>query len=726
MRNSWAIFKSDWKSLGKNAISWVVVVGLVVIPSLYGWFCIYAFWDPYGHTEGLKVAVACEDEGYVNSLAPVTVNIGKEVMEGLRENRKLDWVFTDKEGAVEGVRSGEYYAALVIPKNFSRNLLSILSGDVQPAEILFYLNEKENAIAAKVTNQGAGTVQKTIDEEVAEKTSEIMLGFLDFAAKSLDDEDAEAITENVFGALRSMGSDLNAAADMIDALCTMNTTLDSLLLSTDELLKEIGSSASSALARMPTEDLIGARSQLEALSGKAGAAFQKTDEVYSAIDRYAAQYLQSVDGDVQTVSRTLNTCAGQVDTLIGRYQNLQRDVDELAEALPPELDLSRQLLNEFSVSLDRSILKQAQVREALEDAASDLSGISSDAVRDQREISSSIASYKQALNTLRTDYQKQVQPQIQTLTASLSDTEAAARTVTEGLRGAASEIRGVADPVSDRLAELDGALETSRDLLRDAAGRVEKLLDRTSSGDDSSEVLENLLHSDPGTVSRYLSSIVRLDSHIIYPVENFGSAMAPFYTSLAVWFGAIVLVAMLKADPSQRLVSTLNRPKNWQLYLGRSGIFLVLSFLQCLLLALGDLFFLGVSCAHPGLFVLTVLYTGFVFITLVYTLTTSFGNIGKALAVILLVFQVAGSGGTIPIEMTPPFFHRFYPLLPITHSMTAMRECIGGRYGNTLLTEYGILFLYVAASWLLGLVLRNPMIKMNHFFEEKVEDTKVM
>ena len=726
MRNCWAIFKSDWKSLGKNAISWVVVVGLIVIPSLYGWFCIYAFWDPYAHTEGLKVAVACEDEGYENSLAPVTVNIGKEVMDGLRENRKLDWVFVNREDAVKGVRSGAYYAALVIPKDFSRNLLSILSGDVQPAEILFFINEKENAIAAKVTNSGAGTVQKTIDEAVAEKTSEIMLNFLDIAANAMDDEDIEAMTANLLGTLRDMGDDLSAAADMLDALCTMNATLDGLLTSTDELLQEIGKNASLALNLLPTEDLSDAKGRLEALSGKVSTVLQKTDDVYSAIDSYAAQYLQSMDGSVQSVSQALNSCADQVDTLIGRYQNLQRNVDELADSLPPQLDITRKLLNDFSVSLDRSIRQQTQIRDALSDAAADLSGISSDAVRDRREISSSIASYRQTLSTLRSDYQRETQPLIQSLSASLNETEAAAKKVTEDLRGAAAQIRDAAGPVSDQLAELDQALADSRDLLRDAAGRVDQLLSRTSAEDETSDVLDNLLRTDSGTVSRYFSSIVKLDSHVIYPVENFGSAMAPFYSSLAIWFGSIVLVAMLKADPSERLTGTLTKPKNWQLYLGRYGIFLVLSLFQCLLLALGDLFFLGVSCAHPALFVLTCLYTGFVFITLVYTLTASFGNIGKALAVILLVFQVAGSGGTIPIEMTPPFFHRFYPLLPITHSMTAMRECVGGLYGNTLLAEFGILATYVGACWLLGLVLRNPMIKLNHFLEETLEETKVM
>ena len=196
-------------------------------------------------------------------------------------------------------------------------------------------------------------------------------------------------------------------------MTTMDATLDSLLASTDELLQEIGKNASLALDLLPTEDLSDAKGRLEALSGKVSAVLQKTDAVYTAIDSYAAQYLQSMDGSAQSVSQALNTCAERVDTLIKRYQNLQWDVDKLAGSLPAQLDISRQLLNDFSVSLDRSIRQQTQIRDALSDAAADVSGISSDAVQDRREISSSIASYKQTLNALRSDYRTETQPLIQ-------------------------------------------------------------------------------------------------------------------------------------------------------------------------------------------------------------------------------------------------------------------------------------------------------------------------
>lgn len=137
----------------KNAIAWIVILGLSVVPSLYAWFNIAASWDPYSNTGSLKVAVANVDAGYEGELLPISINLGEQVVSGLRENNQLDWVFTDSQKAVEGVKSGKYYAAIVIPETFSNDMMSLFSDDVEHSDILYYLNEKENAIAPKVTDK---------------------------------------------------------------------------------------------------------------------------------------------------------------------------------------------------------------------------------------------------------------------------------------------------------------------------------------------------------------------------------------------------------------------------------------------------------------------------------------------------------------------------------------------------------------------------------------------
>ena len=202
--------------------------------------------------------------------------------------------------------------------------------------------------------------------------------------------------------------------------------------------------------------------------------------------------------------------------------------------------------------------------------------------------------------------------------------------------------------------------------------------------------------------------------------------MAPFYSVLAIWVGGVVLVAMMKVNVDRKRQEELADVTPAQLYLGRYILFLIIGLLQSGLICLGDLYFLEIQCEHPFYFMLAGWFTSIVFVNLLYTLTVSFGDIGKAICVVLMVIQVAGSGGTFPIEMTPTFFQKLYVLLPFTHSMAAMRECIAGFYGNVYWKELGILGLYLIASLLLGLVLRKPIIRLNEAFNEKLEETKVI
>ena len=202
--------------------------------------------------------------------------------------------------------------------------------------------------------------------------------------------------------------------------------------------------------------------------------------------------------------------------------------------------------------------------------------------------------------------------------------------------------------------------------------------------------------------------------------------MTPFYSTLAIWVGAVVMAAMLKVTVSDSTKKKLFHPKEYQLYIGRILLLIIIGFMQSALICLGDLFFLGIQCKHPVMFVLTGMFTSFVYVNLIYALTVSFGDIGKAIAVVLMVMQVAGSGGTFPIQCAPKFFQVVYPLLPFTHSMNAMRECIAGFYGTAYAAEIGKLAIYLVPSLLLGLLLRKPIIKMNETFMEKLESTHLI
>ena len=159
---SFAIFKRDIKRLLVNPVALVVTLGVCVIPSLYAWYNIVANWDPYGNTQGIKIAIANNDRGTQNDLVG-ELNAGDQVVDQLKENHQLGWTFVDSAAdAKEGVESGEYYAAIVVPKNFSDNLVSMLDGNYHQPKLTYYVNEKKSAIAPKVTDTGANTIEEQI------------------------------------------------------------------------------------------------------------------------------------------------------------------------------------------------------------------------------------------------------------------------------------------------------------------------------------------------------------------------------------------------------------------------------------------------------------------------------------------------------------------------------------------------------------------------------------
>ena len=164
-----------------------------------------------------------------------------------------------------------------------------------------------------------------------------------------------------------------------------------------------------------------------------------------------------------------------------------------------------------------------------------------------------------------------------------------------------------------------------------------------------------------------------------------------------------------------------------QAYVARLALFAVVGILQSTLICAGDLYYLGIQCAHPVLFFLAGWLASFTFVNIIYALTASFGDVGKAIAVVLMVIQVAGSGGTFPVQMLPQgFFQAAYPWLPFVHAENAMRAAMFGIYNGDFWREMALLAAYLVPSLLLGLVLRHPVIKLNEWVEEKIESTKVM
>jgi len=272
------------------------------------------------------------------------------------------------------------------------------------------------------------------------------------------------------------------------------------------------------------------------------------------------------------------------------------------------------------------------------------------------------------------------------------------------------------------LTDLDKIIGNAKDKLTDMQKKVDDI-----SNDQALIAFIEEVSSDPSSLGEFMSSPVEINTVKVYPVENYGSAMTPFYTILAIWVGSIVLVAVLKAEISRRDIEKLgSNVRPIQAYFGRYMIYLMVSIIQAIIIALGDLLFLKVQCEDPLLFIIAAVVSSIVFSLLIYSLTITFSVIGKALAVIILVLQVAGSGGTFPPEVLPEFFRSILPYLPFRYSINAMREAVAGVYAQSYIEDLLYLLIYVAIALFIGIVLRKPCIRIMKFFNKRLEDTDLI
>lgn len=736
MRNIIAIFKRDLSRIRGSVVALIVAVGLVIVPTLYAWFNIAGSWDPYGNTGNLKVAVANSDDGYMSDLIPVRVNIGDTVVSALRENDQLDWRFVSESDAVEGVRSGEYYAAVVIPENFSSRMMTVFSSDAEHAEIVYYENQKANAIAPRVTDKAASTVRQQIDETFAKTISDVGLATTSSLLEFMDGDQIAAYAGNLSGTLAGAITTLRDASGSVDEFAGLLQSSTGLLDSTSDLLASAGTANKDAEALVgdAKTGLSGMHDALDAavaainqsLKDSAGdydAAAKAIDEAFGAADAHVSLTVTQLRDASADVAKRASDMRDVQDNILA----VERDVEgsNLPEKLKAELV---QKIDIVANTVGNVANQQELLAKHLSDAAASLETGAADARAKAQAVKDGIAEAKGSIGGVKDSYNATLKQQISDLSDAVADVARRGSDMADDLGATVTDLSHAASALSDDLAGAHEVLAGASADLVSAADDLQRLkegLDTAVTSGDLDRVRE-LIGSDPAALADALAAPVALDRQAVYHIKNYGSAMAPFYTTLSIWVAGIVLAAMLKANVDEADVKALGNPRLHELYLGRYAFFALLAFAQATLVCAGDLLFFGIQCEHPFQFMLVGWLAGFVFSNMIYTLTVSFGDIGKAIAVVLLVMQVAGSGGTFPIEMTADFFQAVYPFLPFTHAINAMHAAMAGAYGMEFWIELGTLSLYLIPSLALGLVFRRPVIRVNRWIIEKLEETKLM
>lgn len=714
VKKAFQIFKRDILRLLKNPVALVITIGICVIPSLYAWYNIVANWDPYGNTANIKVAVANNDQGTSNEYVG-ELNAGDETVSKLKENDQLGWVFTDADAAVEGVKSGEYYAAIVIPDDFSANLTSMLTGTFTQPQLEYYCNEKKNAIAPKVTDTGAQTVEEQINETFVATVSETLVEKIQNAAGDLDAQGAE--TQG--GILENVQRSNRALQDVRDALAGMQKTIAT--------SKEAGAKADETLAALSGQipSLVNALDKGDALLASARTSSRNFASSLNTTLSHGLTQMGKVSSNanvaVGKLSGAISAAGGKVDGALADVQMVINDVNGIITDIREITGIDSGLILS---ALEEQLAELQTLKDALQDQSTDIQNSAGAIAGAVSSLDSATQQGISAMEGVQQDMASTVLPQLSQGMDSFSEVSGDLTGVVTSLEPTIAQARGVLaqltttlDQASSTMSQADSSLEKLQGTLSTAANDVAAL--RAS---ESLDKLDEILGASSADLADLMSSPVTLTTKAVYPVSNYGSGVAPFYTNLALWVGGCVLIAIIKLEVDGEGIGAFTATEG---YFGRWLLLVVLGFAQAFIVCCGDLV-LGMQCLRPELFVLAGIFTSFVYVNIIYALASAFKHIGKALVVILVIVQIPGSSGMYPIEMMPDFFQYLHPLLPFTYGISAMRETIGGMYGMDYAINLGVLAVFLAVALFIGVKLRTLMLNLNLLFDKELERTGVM
>lgn len=704
MRNIWRIFRADWQRISASVVAVVVIMGLCLIPCLYAWFNIFSNWDPYGPdaTSNIRVAVTSEDEGY--ELLGLKLNIGSLVLDGLKSNNQMGWDFVDsREEALEGIRSGKYYAALIVPADFTGDFVSILDTDLRHPQIEYYENEKKNAIAPKITNKAKTAVQDEINATVVETVTNAVTT-VSSVCRALG-LDADDVSQGVIEKLSSAQDSLRTLEETLTAMQTLADQTDSILACAGVVAGDLDSIVSG-------NDLSGIQDALDRGIGRLNETEAEIARQLEDIDAQIDVIADDIAAAVGTAEDVAGFLAGPAQQLDQRLEEQQQRLEKLRDFAAGYPAVQERLGNAiYRIGELRDLLKTLENPGQLETWRQEVQAKVDELRQELREAALRISgSVNQRLEELNRD----VTEKLQTL-QSVFDS------VSGNLSALGDKLTRYQEAIQSTGTTLSGAIQLSS-TLRGDLGQLAQDMDRIVTSDGFLRFVE-VLENDPEGLADYLSDPVAMETVPVYEITSYGSSMAPYYIMLALFVGSLLTATMLHVNAP---MPELFRLRPWQRFFGRYQLFFLIGMIQALVTGLGCIYYIGIQCPYPGLFLLACCVCSLNFTMMNYALVYALDNIGMAASVIIMVIQVAGSGGVYPIDVLPGIFQTLYKFMPFHYGMDMLRETIAGRYENVYWKNLAVMAAMCVLFAVLGMVLYYPARPLNRLIARSKEKSGIM
>jgi len=684
----------EWKELAKNPKIMIALFGMLLVPVLYSATYLWAFWDPYGHLERLPVAVVNSDKSVVYD--GKTYSIGKDLEDNLREDPGFDWHFTDLEDARKGLADNRYYILIEIPENFSSNATTLMENQPQPLTLYYTANTGYNYIASRIGESGVAKIKEELSKKLIENYSEsIFSGITEVAdgmkkasdgANDLKDGAAKLSdgTGDLLSTLQEKNPQIRELADGAAAIGTNAKKLADGAKQLDSGFKAIRDGV--VAAEKGTKQLNDGTTQLAQGAGNLQQGIgQFGDGLAKAAD--GASKLAPGIGQLSDSANKLSTGAGQLEQLAAaimqKHPDLADDSDlnALVQASKQLAGGTKQLadgagqLKGASTQLSGGLDTLSDKQKLLQQGAADLKAGSSKLAAGASQANQGLGKLTQGTNTFN--------DKMGELSSGSGQLSAGAQKLSTGV---ASVATGWTDMI-DGVKKLDDGQKTLFDGTKELSDKLAEGAAKTAD-----------IHASQQTYEM-LSNPVHVDEKPFHPVPNYGTALAPYFLSLSLFVGALLLTTVFPITETKRLAVT---PFSW--FLNKFVVLCGVGVLQALIASFVLLYGLGVETQSNARFIWFAIFVSLTFMAMIQFLVSAFKDVGRFIGIILLVLQLTGSAGTYPLELVPQLLQNIHAYLPMTYAVNGFRAVISSGDFSALTTDVLALAIFAVVSIALSII----------------------
>ncbi|MGL4760189.1 MAG: YhgE/Pip family protein [Sarcina sp.] len=717
MKKIFSIFYRDFKKIFTNKAAILVIVGICFIPSLYAWITLKANWNPYVNTGNVPIGVVNEDTGTI--VNGKIMNVGDQVIGELKNNHDVGWKITTVEAGTGELKDGKYYALIVIPKNFSQDLATLTTANPVRPTITYTVNDKTNIIATKIT-------------EVANEQ----------LTNQITDNFVKAVNQQAVTLANALGEKLRKSEPVLNQL---KVVMDSADTKISEIKGNINNSSESATQLASYLDMM--KNDLPQITGQINS-LQSVVEASKSLISSTQNNVNSVASSISSNTPNITNVDNQLSALIGQLQALndtagdntsQKKIIDNALALTTKftgiidenINLLQGINNVFNNPIITANIKQLNdVKGLIANEQTQLSAIKTlldSGTAKAEDINTKLTALKTAsgnlvssTNSLTSNIYSQVVPTVNTVSSNLTQGLNNANSLLESSKSIVPQLQSLANfgistsdmtvSKANELKDKINGFKTTLDELQSKAGEV---------NDADLNKMIDMLSKNPEQISSFLSSPINVKQEEVYGNFAFGVGIMPFYTVLAIWVGALLLTSLFTVEAKN---NEDQKPNQLQVHFGKMLFFLVISFIQTTIVTLGDKFVLGFDPYNMWLMMGIAWLCSFTFTMIIYTLVSLFGSMGKALCVVIMVFQVAGSGAIYPIQTNPEIFRKLEFLWPFKYALDGFREAIAGPIWSYVQNDVIALLIFAGIFFLLGF-LKPILHKQTHFMEKKFKES---